>query len=63
MAAQAFWALVEKYFGDQCTQSHIVANDVEHLTGKVAKEYVSSRHRIGRVVSGVSANTINKTDH
>ena len=49
---EAFWALVEKYSGDQpqeakemeitgCTRTHIVAIDVEHLTGKVAKGYVS----------------------
>ena len=47
----AFRALVEKYSGDQpeeakhkeiteCSQALIVAIDVEHLTGKVASEYV-----------------------
>ena len=47
----AFHALVEKYSGDQpkeanqqkiidCTRSHIIAVDIEHMTGKQAKEYV-----------------------
>lgn len=45
---------VEKYSGDQpedarhkelmgCTQSHIIAIDVEHITGKEAIEYVRAR--------------------
>ena len=49
----AFKALVEKYSGDRpeeekqdeiegCTHSHIIAIDVEHMTGKVASEYVDS---------------------
>ena len=48
---EAFKALVEKYSGDQpeetkhneitgCTQTYIVAIDVEHITGKEAIEYV-----------------------
>ena len=51
---KAFEALVEKYSGDQpkeekqkeingCTQSHIIAIDVEHITGKEAIEYVRAR--------------------
>lgn len=47
----AFKALVEKYSGDQpeaakiseieaCKRSHIIAIDIEHMTGKQAKEYV-----------------------
>jgi nitroimidazol reductase NimA-like FMN-containing flavoprotein (pyridoxamine 5'-phosphate oxidase superfamily) len=50
----AFTALVEKYSGDQpkeakqkeingCTQSHIIAIDVEHITGKEAIEYVRAK--------------------
>jgi nitroimidazol reductase NimA-like FMN-containing flavoprotein (pyridoxamine 5'-phosphate oxidase superfamily) len=50
---KAFAALVEKYAGDQpeeakqkeisgCTQSLIVAIDVEHMTGKEAIEYVKA---------------------
>ena len=49
-----FRLFVEKYSGDQpdeekhkkiagCTQSHIIAIDVEHLTGKEAIEYVRSK--------------------
>ena len=49
----AFRVLVEKYSGDRpedekqseiegCTRSLIIAIDVEHLTGKVASEYVDS---------------------
>ncbi len=49
----AFKVLVEKYSGDRpedekqseiegCTHSHIIAIDVEHMTGKVASEYVDS---------------------
>lgn len=51
---EAFKALVEKYSGDQpeeaklkeitgCTQSHIVAVDIEHITGKEAIEYVKAK--------------------
>ena len=51
---EGFNALVEKYSGDQpkeskdqkirdCNQSHIIAIDVEHLTGKQAKEYVGEK--------------------
>lgn len=47
----AFKALVEKYSGDQpeaakiseieaCKRSHIIAIDIEHMTGKQAKELV-----------------------
>lgn len=50
----AFKALVEKYSGDQpqeakhkeitgCTQSYIIAIDVEHITGKEAIEYVREK--------------------
>jgi nitroimidazol reductase NimA-like FMN-containing flavoprotein (pyridoxamine 5'-phosphate oxidase superfamily) len=52
----AFKALVEKYSGDQpeeaktkeiagCKQSHIVAIDVEHITGKEAIEYVNAKKK------------------
>ena len=48
---EAFKVLVDKYSGDQpeaakiseieaCKRSHIIAIDVEHITGKQAKEYV-----------------------
>ncbi|MDR7857093.1 pyridoxamine 5'-phosphate oxidase family protein [Tissierella sp.] len=51
---EAFEALVEKYSGDQpkevnqkeingCTQSHIIAIDIEHITGKEAIEYVREK--------------------
>ncbi|MGI6730803.1 MAG: pyridoxamine 5'-phosphate oxidase family protein [Anaerovoracaceae bacterium] len=51
---EAFRALVEKYSGDmpkeakhkeiiECTQSHIIAIDVEHITGKEAIEYVNAK--------------------
>lgn len=51
---KAFEALVEKYSGDQpeeakhkeitgCTQTYIVAIDVEHITGKEAIEYVNAK--------------------
>lgn len=51
---QAFAALVEKYSGDQpeaakqkeisgCTQSLIIAMDIEHMTGKEAIEYVNGK--------------------
>ena len=50
----AFAALVEKYSGDQseeakemeitkCEHSHIIAIDVEHMTGKEAIEFVRAR--------------------
>jgi nitroimidazol reductase NimA-like FMN-containing flavoprotein (pyridoxamine 5'-phosphate oxidase superfamily) len=48
--SDAFKALVEKYSGgepeeakrreiDGCTRAHIIAIDVEHMTGKEAAEY------------------------
>ncbi len=51
---EAFRALVEKYSGDMpeedkqkeingCTQALIIAVDVEHITGKEAKEYVNAK--------------------
>lgn len=51
---EAFSALVEKYSGDQpdeakqmeinkCTQSYIISVDVEHITGKEAKEFVNAK--------------------
>ena len=51
---EAFKALVEKYSGDQpedakhkeiteCTQTYIIAIDVEHITGKEAIEYVNAK--------------------
>jgi hypothetical protein len=51
---EAFEALVEKYSGDQteeakhkkiagCIQAHIIAIDVEHMTGKEAIEYVNAK--------------------
>lgn len=51
---EGFRALVEKYSGDQpeaaklkeitgCTQSEIIAIDLEHVTGKEAIEYVKAR--------------------
>lgn len=50
----AFKALVEKYSGDQpeedkqqeiagCTRSHIIAIDIEHMTGKESMEYVNAK--------------------
>lgn len=53
---KAFRALVEKYSGDQpeeskhkeisgCTQSHTIAIDVEHITGKEAIEYVRAKDK------------------
>jgi hypothetical protein len=50
---RAFVALVEKYSGDQpeeskrrtieeCERAHIAAIDVEHMTGKEAKELAQS---------------------
>ncbi|MDR2295840.1 MAG: 5-nitroimidazole antibiotic resistance protein, partial [Clostridiales Family XIII bacterium] len=52
----AFKALIEKYSGDQpedtkhakaadCTRSHVVAIDVEHITGKEALEYAKTKNR------------------
>lgn len=51
---EAFRALVEKYSGDRpeeekidkintCDRAYIVAIDIEHMTGKEAKEYVWAR--------------------
>jgi nitroimidazol reductase NimA-like FMN-containing flavoprotein (pyridoxamine 5'-phosphate oxidase superfamily) len=51
---EAFEALVEKYSGDQpeeakhkeiteCTQTYIIAIDVDHITGKEAIEYVNAK--------------------
>ena len=51
---EGFKALVEKYSGDQpeeakhkeisgCTQSYLIAIDVEHITGKEAIEYVNAK--------------------
>lgn len=51
---QGFAALVEKYSGDQpeeakykeitgCTQSLIIAIDIDHMTGKEAIEYVKAK--------------------
>jgi hypothetical protein len=51
---EAFSALVEKYSGDQpeeekkdeitkCTRSHIIAIDVEHITGKAATELIEKK--------------------
>ncbi len=53
---EAFGALVEKYSGDQpeeakrkemsgCTQSLVVAIDVEHISGKEAIEYVKAKKK------------------
>ncbi len=50
----AFNALVEKYSGDQpeeskhkeivgCSKAHIIAIDIEHITGKEAIEYVNAK--------------------
>ncbi|NLY42904.1 MAG: pyridoxamine 5'-phosphate oxidase family protein [Clostridiaceae bacterium] len=52
---EAFKALVEKYSGDQpeevkqneinrCSKAYIVAIDVEHITGKEAKEYAKAKN-------------------
>lgn len=51
---EAFKALVEKYSGDQpeeakhkeitgCTQSNVIAIDIEHITGKEAIEHVRAK--------------------
>lgn len=51
---EAFEALVEKYSGDQnaeskhkeiagCTQASVIAIDIEHMTGKEAKEYAAAK--------------------
>ena len=51
---EAFKALVEKYSGDQpeeakhkeisgCTQTYMIAIDVEHISGKEAIEYVNAK--------------------
>lgn len=53
---KGFEALVEKYSGDQpketnqkeisgCTRSHIIAIDVEHITGKEAIENVRAKNQ------------------
>lgn len=53
---EAFKALVEKYSGNQpeeakdkevtgCTQSYIIAIDIEHITGKEAIEYVNGKRQ------------------
>ena len=53
---EAFKALVEKYSGDQseadkqkeiagCTHAHIVAIDIEHISGKEAIEYVRAKQQ------------------
>ena len=53
---KGFKALVEKYSGDQpeaakhkevtgCTQSLIIAIDIEHITGKEAIEYVNAKKK------------------
>lgn len=53
---KAFRALVNKYSGDQpeeanhkkitgCTQSYIIAIDIEHFTGKEAIEYVKAKRQ------------------
>ncbi len=50
---EAFKAFVEKYSGDQpeeakhneiagCMQAYIIAIDIEHITGKEAKEYIKA---------------------
>ncbi len=50
----AFNALVEKYSGDQpeeskhkeivgCSKAHIIAIDIEHISGKEAIEYVDAK--------------------
>jgi len=54
---EAFYALVEKYASDRpedekhreisgCTQSHILAIDIEHMTGKEARELVKVREQL-----------------
>ena len=51
---KGFEALVEKYSGEQskkakqkeisgCTQSHVIAIDIEHITGKEAIEYIRAK--------------------
>lgn len=53
---EAFKALVEKYSGDVpeeerleeirgCNNSHIIAIDLEHITGKEAKEFVRAKEK------------------
>lgn len=53
---KAFEAFVEKYSGDQpketkhkeitgCTQSYIIAIDIEHITGKEAIEHVRAKNQ------------------
>lgn len=68
---EAFYALIEKYASDRpevekqreisgCTQSHIIAIDIEHITGKEARELVKARaHR----VDGVESEGIHVYEH
>lgn len=53
---EGFTALVEKYSGDMpedakkneiagCTRSHIIAIDIDHITGKEAIEYVRAKEK------------------
>ena len=53
---EGFKALVEKYSGNLpeeakhkeivgCTQSYVIAIDVEHVTGKEAIEFVNAKHK------------------
>jgi nitroimidazol reductase NimA-like FMN-containing flavoprotein (pyridoxamine 5'-phosphate oxidase superfamily) len=53
---EAFRALVKKYSGDQpedarnkeiagCTHAYVIAIDVEHITGKEAKEYARAKQQ------------------
>ena len=53
---EAFKALVEKYSSDQpeeakhneiigCRQTHIIAIDVDHITGKEAIEYIKAKEQ------------------
>ncbi len=54
---EEFYALIEKYASDRpedekhreitgCTQSHILAIDIEHMTGKEARELVKVREQL-----------------
>jgi len=58
----AFRALVEKYSGDQpeadkhkiiteCQRAYIIAIDIEHLTGKEAREYVRQKEKHKELLS------------
>lgn len=53
---EGFKALVEKYSGNLpeeakhkeivgCTQSYVIAIDVEHVTGKEAIEFINAKHK------------------